>query len=135
MISRVFGKATNTISINNIEFHNCKEVLIESNLKEAVVKLNGCTLNKSCLNFNFSKDIKETEIMISNSSIINCNCSDGIVQISSTPTVRTHFHSNITFHNVSVTDNLCACISGIARAMELVGHHCTCAKALTTPTS
>ena len=105
MISRVFGKATNTISINNIEFHNCKEILIESNLKEAVVKLKDCTLNKSCLNFNFSKHIKETEIMISNSSIINCNCSDGIVQISSTPTVRTHFHSNITFHNVSVTDN------------------------------
>ena len=26
-------------------------------------------------------------------------------------------------------------ISGVARAMELVGHHCACAKALTTPSN
>ena len=25
--------------------------------------------------------------------------------------------------------------SGVARAMELVGHHCACAKALTTPSN
>ena len=103
MISRVFGKATNTISISNIGFRNCKEVLIESNLKKAKVKLKDCILNKSCLNLNFTKDIREAEITISNSSIMNSNCIDGMVQISSTPTVRTCFHSIITFHNISVT--------------------------------
>ena len=44
-------------------------------------------------------------------------------------------------HNAEVTITLAggqqytAQISGVARAIELVGHRCACAKALTTPTN
>ena len=99
-VTRTFGKA-NTMSIHNIEFRNCKEVLLESNLKEAKVEIKNCNFSTSCLRFNFTKNIKVADILISNTLIINCSCSDGIVQISSTVAL----HSNITFHGMTVTDN------------------------------
>ena len=107
MVSRVFGKATSTLLIHNMKFHNCKGVLIESNLKETVVELKQCIFVASCLKFNFTHKIKKAEIRINSTRIKNCNCSHGIIEISSTPKARNNLHSNtyIRLNDVSVIKN------------------------------
>ena len=106
MISRVFGKAKSTL-IHDIEFRNCIGVLIESDLGKAVVELKQCIFIAACLKFNFTNKMKMVEIGINSTCIKNCNCSHGIVEISSTLAVRKNLHSNtyIRLNDVSVIDN------------------------------
>ena len=106
MISRVFGKANSTL-IHDIEFRNCTGLLIESDLGKAVVELKQCIFTTACLKFNFTNKMKMVEIGINSTCIKNCNCSHGIVEISSTLAVRKNLHSNtyIRLNDVSVIDN------------------------------
>lgn len=101
-VTRIFGKAINTTNIHDIEFRSCKEVLIESDLPQALVNIRNCTFNLSCLKFKFTRHIQVVEIVVSNSIFKSCNCPYGIIQVSTTRDI----HPNIALHGLTVTESL-----------------------------
>ena len=119
-ITRTFGKAIDTMNVHNIKFHNCKEILMESDLKKASVDFKNCTFNASCLKFDFTHNIKVAEIVINNTIINHCNCSEGIIQV----TTKRDLRPNIILHALNVTESYSPLLMSKLQILIMLRSHC-----------
>ena len=89
------------IRIRNLHFQNCTEILIESDLKNASIEIINSSLTKSCLKVHRKRWSDKTDIVIQNSIVNHCKCTDAIVVFSSTSKIS----PSMTLHDVTISEN------------------------------